>query len=125
MRFFLAALALAARCFSILAFFFSRWALFFAGVKNHRPSVNKLSLLRTGFVVSTCISFPFSFRWLNDILETGLVENKLQKVDFRALVTKFDAVLRVFHPALTIGFAISSPTQASHTPAATGIFKAF
>jgi hypothetical protein len=67
----------------------------------------------------------FVFIVLNDISETGFVENKLHKVDFRALETKFTAVFHVFRTQFTIGFVTASTAHASHTQTATGAFHIY
>ena len=54
--------------------------------------------------------------------ETGLVEKRLHKVDFRAFETKFTAVFHVFRIPFIIGFVTDSTAQTSHTQTATGIF---
>jgi hypothetical protein len=62
---------------------------------------------------------------LNFVSETGFVENRLHKVDFRAFVAKFIVVFHIFHSSFTNGFIAASTAPASHTHAATGIFNAF
>jgi hypothetical protein len=64
----------------------------------------------------------FVFIVLKDISETGLVENKLQKVDFSAFDTKFTVLFHVFRNPFTIGFVTASTAHASHTQTATGAF---
>jgi hypothetical protein len=56
--------------------------------------------------------------------QTGFVVIKLQKVDFRAFVTRFTDVFQALTTQLTNGAIASSTAQASHTHAATGIFRA-
>jgi len=84
-----------------------------------------LSLSRKSSVVSILKVFLFVFIVLNDISETGFVENKLQKVDFSPLETKFIAVFHVFRTPFTIGFVTASTAHASHTQSATGAFHIY
>jgi hypothetical protein len=74
------------------------------------------------FVVSSLMVHFFVFIVLKDISETGLVENKLQIVDFRAFEMKFTALFHVFRNPFTIGFVTASTAHASHTQTATGAF---